>query len=688
MSWQPLERFRDPSVPKLNNLRRAARAGLRVPPTWWIAAQTLTSALASPPAQLGEGPLIIRSGSPTEDQRTTSNAGQLLSLAVRQCSEFADSLRRVVQALPRDEEGLPRGAVFVQPLVVAEEAGVAFFDGFYYERTSTAGTNVTLTSGQARGEVCRGHLARAEPWSQWLASIYAVFGEEAGGDERLDIEYARDATGFVLFQVRPALFPLARNQTLTLANARETLGDLPSPWAVSTLAEAARDLSFLTTAEPGLKRWGDSLIVELAERPWINLSLWFRLLDRAGLPRTFVTLITGGDRGSPADGMLSLGRLVKALPRLLQQTWKCFQSIWDTKRNLRQLDLCIEKAQGLDGLFQSTIKGWILLVHTAMAIVGPLALVARARRLLRLPSAGRLVTQVMMEEYSRLGTVEGSELDARLDAWLARHGHRGPWESDLARPRFTELRELLRQDLAAATPSLSPPRRRKMLDDLLRPFFWIDERREWFRDVCMQRWQRIRRRLLDEGARLVAAGQLDEPQDVFWLRRQDLQGPLPLREAVAQAKRRAEAVRRVALPLTASRETIQTLLAKSATAQAAPDGRVFPGISLSSVVIEGRAVKADDLMVLLSEAATTAGLLGPDVILVVPTLEPSWAVVFPRVGGVVAEVGGELSHASILLREARRPAIVNCAGIYRRVSNGDRLRLDGPRGVVELIAGK
>jgi phosphoenolpyruvate-protein kinase (PTS system EI component) len=59
--------------------------------------------------------------------------------------------------------------------------------------------------------------------------------------------------------------------------------------------------------------------------------------------------------------------------------------------------------------------------------------------------------------------------------------------------------------------------------------------------------------------------------------------------------------------------------------------------------------------------------------------------VFPRVGGVVAEIGGELSHASILLREAGRPAVVNCAGIFRAVATGDRLRLDGARGIVEIL---
>src|SRR5438105_4491336 len=104
MPWQTLRRFRDASVPKLNNLRRAAAAGLRVPPTWWAPA---ADALDAPPDGLGPGPLIIRSGSPTEDQRTTSNAGQLLSLVVRDRSDFAESLRRVVAALPPDGGGRP-----------------------------------------------------------------------------------------------------------------------------------------------------------------------------------------------------------------------------------------------------------------------------------------------------------------------------------------------------------------------------------------------------------------------------------------------------------------------------------------------------------------------------------------------------------------------------------------------------
>ena len=107
------------------------------------------------------------------------------------------------------------------------------------------------------------------------------------------------------------------------------------------------------------------------------------------------------------------------------------------------------------------------------------------------------------------------------------------------------------------------------------------------------------------------------------------------------------------------------------------------GVSLSSHDFEGRVVRAADLVETLS---TPGGApLDSDTVLVVPALEPSWAVVFGRVGAVVTDLGGELSHASILLREIGKPAIVNCAGAFAALSNGDRVRLEGSTGIVRVI---
>lgn len=667
MPWRKLARFRDPSVPKLDNLRRAAAAGLRVPETWWMPASEAEKG-ASIPAALAGRPLIVRSGSPTEDTHATSNAGQLLSLAVRDPAGFPDALARVVAAMLRE------GVVFVQPLIQAEEAGVAFFDGFYYERTLASGGNEGLTSGQERGEVTRGHLARDDPWSDWLTAVHQPFRRES---PRIDVEFARDGEGYVLLQVRPALFPVARNETLSLANHKEILGDLPSPWIVSVVCAAGREvLSFFAAVDSEVDRWEEAYSVDLAERPWMNFSFFFRLMDRWGLPRSFVTEGVGGEGGGPADRRLIFGRFVRGAPRLVQLQLRNLATIRKAESELARLDDRIAAASGLQDLYRINVEALSLAIRTNFAINGVLSGVSRVRRLLGIRGAGRVTTREMMEEYSRLAG--SSDREAALDRWLGRYGHRGPLESDPARPRFAELREVLLRDLERSTAPRSETSAASP-SKWLRPFYRIDEIRERFRDELMRRWQTLRAAILAEGRRLVAAGELDAPEDAFWLRGEDL--GRPLREAVIAGRERVARAAALDLPLTASREEIETAVVRSEQAQAEVSGRkVFPGIALGPQVVEGCAVKADDLVSLLARDS-----LGPETILVVPALEPSWAVVFPRVAGVVAEIGGELSHASILLREARRPAIVNCAGIWRAVSDGDRLRLDGGRGMVEVL---
>ncbi len=394
MSWRPLRQFRDPPVPKLDNLRRAAAAGLRVPATCWAPAALLAGA-ATPacPPELGPGPWIVRSGSPTEDTRTTSNAGQLLSLPVHDGADFGPAVHKVVEALPTDGHGGRRGVVFVQPLVRAEEAGVAFFDGFYYERTQAAGSNEGLTSGQERGTVRRGHLARDDAWSAWLASVHAVFGRR---DPRLDVEFARDAGGYVLLQVRPALFPVRRNPTLSLANHKEILGDPPSPWLVSALVEAGRDLSFPARADPAIRGWGEAYAVEAGERAWLNVSFWYRWMDHFGLPRTLVTEGVGGHADGPADRRLLPGRFVAALPRLLGFQACCLATLPGLGRDFRRFDRVLDGARGLDELHAATVAGLRLALRGNFAINAFLSAVSRVRRTFRVPGAARVVTQAMM----------------------------------------------------------------------------------------------------------------------------------------------------------------------------------------------------------------------------------------------------------------------------------------------------
>jgi len=681
MPWRPLKRFKNPSVPKLDNLRRAAATGLRVPETWWMPAAEAERTDDGAPPSLTNRPVIIRSGSPTEDTRVTSNAGQLLSLPVREPAAFGESLARVVAALPRDGRGAPRGAVFVQPLIEAEEAGVAFFDGFYWERTIASSSNEDLTSGRVRGAVTRGHVARQDAWSEWLLSVHRPFRKEA---PRIDVEFTRDWRGWILLQARPALFPIVRNETLSLANHKEILGDPPSPWIASALVAAGCEvLSFFVAADPDVRDWDESYAVGLAERAWMSFSFFFRLMDLWGLPRTFITEGVGGEGGGPADRRLLFGRFVRKSPRLVRLQLLNLATIAKAERELADLERRIAAASELADLHEVTVRGLALALRTNFAIGGVFSGISRVRRFLGIRGAARVVTQEMMEAYGRLGALpDPASREAALDVWLARYGHRGPLESDPARPRFAELRDVLLRDLAGsvAAPISKVPERKP--SRLARPWYRIDEVREQFRDDLMRCWQSLRAAVLNEGRRLVKTGKLDAPDDVFWLRGADLESGPSLRDSSAAGRERIARASSLHLPLTASREEIERAVSSSEQEVAEASGRrVFPGIALGPAVVEGRAVKADDLISLLGRPED----LGPEVILVVPALEPSWAVVFPRVGGVVAEIGGELSHASILLREARRPAVVNCAGIWRAVATGDRLRLDGGRGTVEVI---
>ena len=156
----------------------------------------------------------------------------------------------------------------------------------------------------------------------------------------------------------------------------------------------------------------------------------------------------------------------------------------------------------------------------------------------------------------------------------------------------------------------------------------------------------------------------------------------------APKERRAELARLagIELPTTATRSAIETRLDSASLDAPSDDTDTFHGVSLSNADFEGVVLRADDLVTLLeTERRAERALVDARTVLVVPALEPSWAVIFGRVGAVVTELGGELSHASILLREARKPAIVNCAGAFGALADGDRVRLHGQRGVVERL---
>ncbi|MEM6352153.1 MAG: glycerol-3-phosphate acyltransferase [Cyanobacteria bacterium P01_D01_bin.14] len=114
----------------------------------------------------------------------------------------------------------------------------------------------------------------------------------------------------------------------------------------------------------------------------------------------------------------------------------------------------------------------------------------------------------------------------------------------------------------------------------------------------------------------------------------------------------------------------------------ASQAQVLQGIGASPGQIEG------EIRIVTSLEGTT----GPDstplptgTILVVPYTDAGWAPLFTHIGGLVAEVGGQLSHGAIVAREFGIPAVMDVTDATHRLVDGQRVRLDGQRGTIEIL---
>ena len=72
-------------------------------------------------------------------------------------------------------------------------------------------------------------------------------------------------------------------------------------------------------------------------------------------------------------------------------------------------------------------------------------------------------------------------------------------------------------------------------------------------------------------------------------------------------------------------------------------------------------------------------------ILVAPVTDVAWTPLFLRAAALVVEVGGPLSHGSIVAREYGLPAVTAVTGATTRIRTADRIRVDANRGRVTFI---
>ncbi len=302
----------------------------------------------------------------------------------------------------------------------------------------------------------------------------------------------------------------------------------------------------------------------------------------------------------------------------------------------------------------------------------------------------------------------GAQAREALRAYLDRYGMRCVGEIDITRPRWSERPTALVPALLADVEQFGPgaaeerfergrreaEQKRHELLERLRALPDGDRKaaeaeqmiarvrtfagyREYPKYAMVTRYFVYKQALLTEAQRLVAAGLLREREDLYYLTFDELYevvgGNRPDEQLLRRRREEFRSHERLTPPrvLTSDGE----VLAGSYRRDDLPAG-ALAGLGVSAGVVEGRARVALDM----AQADLQAGD-----ILVTSGTDPSWTPAFVAIAGLVTEVGGMMTHGAVIAREYGLPAVVGVDGATRRIRDGQRIRVHGSDGYVELL---
>jgi pyruvate,water dikinase len=311
---------------------------------------------------------------------------------------------------------------------------------------------------------------------------------------------------------------------------------------------------------------------------------------------------------------------------------------------------------------------------------------------------------------SRLENCLGGQ--AFLDRWddfMHRHGHHARGEVELFNPRWSECPDyvldmvrgyveainaghpgpVVRRDALAAERvalenkclgSLKNPLKRTLFRFVLHRAQKGGQLRENLKSEGMRLFTFLRRFLLELGQRLAKRGRLADANDIFFLEIEELQSGF-LWDAVTDlrapvAGRRAEYERNS--KLTPPAIVVGHFDPDNFQPEAVDHGtKVFHGLGVSAGAATGRAH-----VILRSDADEH---MQPGEILVAPFTDPGWTPYFVAAAGIVMDMGGMLSHGSIVAREYGIPAVVNVGPATQIIRTGQWLEVNADQGVVKVL---
>ncbi len=296
-----------------------------------------------------------------------------------------------------------------------------------------------------------------------------------------------------------------------------------------------------------------------------------------------------------------------------------------------------------------------------------------------------------------------------VQAFMAQYGMRTVREIDLGIPRWREAPQALIQNIQSYLhvddPTLGPdqvfrragaegerlsaqylaqvrqkkgPFRARLLGLVMYRMRLLSGFREMPKFILVKLLDLFRKALLDSGQQLVIQDRLENAEDIFLipfdtLRRVAKGESVDLKTVVQQERQEYShelARRQIPRLILSTGETFYQGMSQAGVSDLVGDG-VSPGS------VEGKVRIVED---------PRGVRLEPGEILVCPATDPGWTPLFLSAGGLVMELGGMMTHGSVVAREYGIPAVVGVHEATRRLKTGQRVRVDGSMGRVIVLS--
>ena len=293
---------------------------------------------------------------------------------------------------------------------------------------------------------------------------------------------------------------------------------------------------------------------------------------------------------------------------------------------------------------------------------------------------------------------------ASWQQFLARYGMRGPSEIDISRQRWQEDPTSLLQVVAGNLQHVAPgshrrhhaemaangeaaaerliaaagPLRRPLVRRLVKAVRFYTPGREHPKFVLIQLLGLAKEVLLETAESLVANGRLDQSDDIWHLTLPELitfvaEPEREIRPLITQ--RRAEFARTHKLNPPRVITSDGEIITVQPDRKGLPDGAMV-GSAASGGTIEGIAKVVLD---------PNKDVLAKGEILIAPFTDPGWTPLFINAAALVMEVGGLMTHGSVVAREYGIPAVVGVPNVTKQIRSGQRVRVHGDAGFVEIL---